>query len=295
MGQTVLIAKDPKMSMFLFDPEGNTRGVTLANLTLEGGAVGVHLRAQDVEHGPLGYTYLTHITFRDMSVAGVFINMPGTVECSFDNNLISFCNFVKCSSGLKQSRPPEDGWGFIDKLVTYRCQFLQCGVGVDFQARRSDNTNAFIECLFQGNTSAAAQLVNNTSSSFANCDFIGNSGDPVIGSNLPTFLMSCHFEGGAGAQSDLPSRSCAEGCVFEPGTAAGSVIVKKPVKNQFYNCIATMPSGALNDGLLLNNQFSSQPEWNQVAAYLAGGKLTVLAPGTPHPGPQILVTGAGAQ
>jgi len=295
MSQTVIIAKDPGMSMFVYDPQviipGVRRGVTLANLTLQGGGVGVHLRGDDIVHGPMSYTYLTHITFRNMSVAGVFVDMTGAGDYSFDNNHISFCNFVDCASGLKQATPPQARWGFIDKLVTYRCQFLRCGLGVDFPANHVDDTNAFIECLFQGNTTGAARLVNNTLSSFDNCDFIDNAGAPVVASNLLSYFISCRFEGGSGTQSYLPSQSCAEGCVFTPGTSTRAVIVKKPVRNLFYNCRAEMPTGPLNDALLLNNQFADRPDLSQVAVDVQGGKPSVLVPGTPQPGPQILVTG----
>ena len=228
-----------------------------------------------------------------MSEAGVFVDMPDGTS-SFDNNFISFCNFVQCGSGLKQRAANPGRWGFIDKLVVYRCQFLQCGMGIDFPAGRENNACSYIECLFKGNTMAAAKLVHNTTPSFANCDFIDNAGNPVVASDELVYFVSCHFQAGGGALSLLPSRSCAEGCVFEPGTSSAAVIVKDAVRNHFYNCTAGMAVGSLKDALLLNNEFAGQADLSQVGVYVSGGKPSVLAPGTSQPGPQILVTGAPA-
>ena len=300
MERTVIIAKNPNLSMFVYDAQGKTRSVTLANLTLQGGRVGVHLKGEDVGDHPLSHSFLSHITFRNMSEAGVFVDMPAEGASSFDNNLISYCNFVKCGAGLKQSKStPRQGvhiWGFIDKLVLYRCQFLQCGVGIDFPATRANNACSYIECLFKGNTEAAAKLVHNTTPSFAKCDLIDNAGDPLVASDSTAYFISCRFQAGAGAQSLLPSQSCAEGCVFESGSLTGAVIVKKPApnrfsQNHFYNCRAKMPIGHLDNGLLLNNLFANNPDLSQVASYVFGGKVSVLVPGMPQPGPQLLVTG----
>jgi hypothetical protein len=295
MDQTVIIAKDPGMSLFVYDPEGKTRTMTLANLTLEGGRVGMHVQGEGLDH-PLSSTCLTHLTFRNMSEAGFFLDMPNAAGAgSFDNNFISFCNFVNCGAGLKQDPPPTGGWGFIDKLVVYRCQFLDCGVGVDFPAARTNDLNSYVECLFKGNTGAVARLVHNTTTTFANCDFIDNAGDPVVASDDWVYFLSCRFHGGPDAKSLLPARSCAEGCVFEPDAPATStVVVKTPKQNHFYNCRVEMPLGPLKDGLLLNNQFDGQPDLSQLAVSVLDGQPSVIVPGPTQPGPQILVTGSRA-
>ena len=229
MGQTVIIAKNPGMSMFVYDAAGKTRGMTLANLDAARRAGGRPPEERGCG-GPaddVDVSVAHHVS--NMSEAGVFVDLAGEGPASFDNNCISFCNFVQCASGLKQRAPRQGGWGFIDKLVAYRCQFVQCGVGVDFPAVRSNNACAYIECLFKGNTTAAARLTQNTTTTFANCDFVDNAGDPVVSSNQQVYFLSCRFEAGAAdARSMLPSRSSAEGCVFEAGAAAaGAVVVEE--------------------------------------------------------------------
>lgn len=292
MGRTVIIAKDPAMSMFEYDPQGATRGVTLANLTLQGGRVGVHLRGEDIGDTPINNSFMSHITFRNFSEAGIFVDMAGQQKASFDNNLISFCNFVQCGAGLKQNPARTGGWGFIDKLVAYRCQFLQCGIAIDFPASRANNCCSYIDCLFKGNTESAARLKANTTTTFANCEFIENGGNPVVSSDMAVNFLSCHFTAGSAARSLLPSRSIAEGCVFEPGISKDAVVVRKPAQtNHFYNCRLEMPVGQLNDSMLLNNQFNGRAELSQIAAYVLGGKPSVVVPGISRPGPQILVTG----
>ncbi len=290
MDQTVIIAKDPNLSMFVYDPQGDTRAVSLANLTLQGGRVGVHLRGEDTS-GYINKSFLANITFRNMSEAGVYVDMLDGKDPSMDNNLISFCNFVNCGAGLKQ-RPHQNGRsGFIDKLVVYRCQFIQCGLGIDFPARRSNNACAYIECRFADNMKGAAKLDNNTTPVFANCDFTGNAGDPAVASNQTVYFMSCNFQTGANSQSLLPSKSISEGCVFESAKSPGAVLVKKASRNTFYNCRVEMPLGQLKDALFLNSKIAGQPGLSQIAAQILDGKTTVLMPGTPKPGPQLLVKG----
>ncbi|MEI8197508.1 MAG: hypothetical protein WCI73_16555, partial [Phycisphaerae bacterium] len=238
MDQTVIIAKDPNLSMFVYDAQGDTKAVSLANLTLQGGGVGVHLRSADIKTY-INKSFLSHLTFRNMAIAGVYIDLGDGNEGSFDNNLISCCNFVKCATGIKQHTPPQGDWGFIDKMVVYRCQFLQCGIGIDLPARRGNNACAFIECRFVENTSRAIGLVHNSTASCANSDFINNAGDPVIASENPVYFLSCRFQAGANARSLLPRQSVAEGCVFEseksPGNPPSAVVVKNPSRNHFYN------------------------------------------------------------
>ena len=291
MDKTVIIAKDPNMSMFVFDSQDDTHAISLANLTLQGGRAGVHLRSKEIK-GYINRSFLSHLTFRNMTEAGIYVDMPEE-EASLDNNLISFCNFVKCAAGLKQRPNKKGNGGFIDKLVVYRCQFIQCGIGIDFPARRGNNACAYIECRFEKNTEAAAKLVNNTTASFANCDFFDNCGDPVVDSNFPVYFISCCFRSNDAAKSLIPSQSIAEGCTFESGISAETMLIKKPSRNHFYNCSVKMMVRRLNDGLLLNNTFFGRPDLNQVGVQVFGGKATVLVPGASKPGPQLLVTGAG--
>lgn len=207
-----------------------------------------------------------------------------------DNNLITACNFVQCSSGLKQLPAKGGRGGFIDKLVMYRCQFIQCGIGLDLPANRSNNNCSYIECRFAENSIAAARLRHNNTPSFANCDFISNAGDPVVDSDTPVNFLSCYFMSGNKARSLLPSNSIAEGCVFNSEPAATTVIVGNPSRNQFYNCRIEMPLGTLKDALFLNNQVTGQSDLSQVAAQIVDGKVSVLVHGATSPGPQLLVT-----
>lgn len=290
MEQTVIIAKDPTLSMFVYESKGNNnRTLFLSNLTLQGGGVGLHLKGENIK-GFINKSVLSHLTFRNMSTAGIFVDLSTSTNQSMDNNLISACNFVQCGSGLKQ-HPGSGSWGFIDKLVMYRCQFIQCGIGLDLPANRSNNNCSYIECKFAENSIAVARLRHNTTPSFANCDFISNAGDPVVDSDTPVNFLSCHFMSGKTARSLLPSGSNAEGCKFSSEPNATTVIVGNPSRNQFYNCRIEMPLGTLKDALFLNNQVTGQSDLSQVASQIVDGKVSVLVPGATSPGPQLLVTG----
>ena len=302
MDQTVIIAKDPNLSMFIYDPEGNTRAVSLANLTLQGGGVGVHLRGTEVKPN-ISKAFLSHITFRNMSTAGVYVDIPGSdtaspenslpANCqSMDNNLISFCNFIQCAAGLKQRKPPQMGrYGFIDKLVVYRCQFLQCGIGIDFPATRPNNLCTYIECHFAGCTKAAARFVNNFTPTFANCDFTGCGGDPLVDSELPVNFMSCHFASNTTAKALLPPQSVAEGCSFESSPSSTTTVLGTPIRNDFYNCSVDLPLGPLKDGLFMNSRVADQQDLSQVMVQVVAGKHITLVKGAVAPCPQFLVTG----
>ena len=304
MDKTVIIAKNSGLSMFVYDPEGNTPSVSLANLTLQGGRVGVHFRCEDMKQY-INRSFLSHITFREMTEAGVYVDLPGNGapspnnnppehNQSMDNNLISFCNFVKCATGIKQARSlSHSPHGFIDKLVMYRCQFLQCGIGIDFPAMRNNNACAYIECRFAGNTTTAVRLEHNTTPAFANCDFVGNAGNPVVASDGTVNFLSCLFQDNAGAKSLLPSETISEGCVFKPGTSPEAVVVKNPAQNNFYNCRVEMPLGPLKEALFLNNQVKGRPALSQMAAQILKGVETILIPGETKPGPQFLVKEIG--
>jgi hypothetical protein len=295
MEQTVIIAKDPTLSMFVYEParEWSVTRFSLANLTLQGGGVGLHLKGEDVK-GIINRSFISHLTFRNMTTAGIYVDMPVETSSkefnSMDNNLITACNFVQCSSGLKQLPAKGGRGGFIDKLVMYRCQFIQCGIGLDLPANRSNNNCSYIECRFAENSIAAARLRHNNTPSFANCDFISNAGDPVVDSDTPVNFLSCYFMSGNKARSLLPSNSIAEGCVFNSEPAATTVIVGNPSRNQFYNCRIEMPLGTLKDALFLNNQVTGQSDLSQVAAQIVDGKVSVLVHGATSPGPQLLVT-----
>ena len=76
---------------------------------------------------------------------------------AWDNNFIDHTNFYRCKTGIKQRPDPayvrDDhiGMTFLDKNVFYQTQFVENDVAIDWQAKRANNLNAFINCLFKNN------------------------------------------------------------------------------------------------------------------------------------------------
>ena len=288
MGRTAIVAKKRDMSMFRVDGRDRPNRVTLANLTLQGGGVGLHIRSEDI--GPyISRAYVSHVQFRDMAVAGIYVDMPrGEGVQSMDNNIFSQCVFNRCASGVKQRAATRGNAGFLDKNLFYGCQFVDCGFGLELIANRCNNLNSCINCLFTRCRDGVARMRHSLTTTFANCDFVNNGGDPVIQSDRGIVLVSCRFEAGAGASSLLPSASLAEGCTFEPIGMARCTVVKAPARNHFHNCTSRFPIGRLREGMLTNNAFAADAHYSGLAVAVSSGTPTVVMRGAPQPSPQML-------
>jgi hypothetical protein len=236
--------------------------------------------------------WVSHVTFRNQGRAGIFLDQINT----WDNNFLDHVNFVDCPAGFRQLPDPNYPGGhtptmcFVDKVVFYRCRFVRCGVAIDMPARRPNNLNAWINCLFQDNREAVARLTNCTTHLFANCDLTDNGGDPCICSNRPVHFVSCRFRSRRRGRSMLPKDSSAAGCVFRRGTSSRATILSAAGRNHFYNCTSVdMPLGKMHSGLLLNSALARDAPLNHQAVSVRQGTPTVLVPGKPSPRPQLLV------
>ena len=296
MDQTVIIAKDPKMSMFRADARSKPTSVTLANLTLQGAAVGLELREKDIGTF-ISRSYISHVQFRHMSTAGIYVNMPAGLNVqSLDNNLLSYCIFYRCASGVKQTASTAAPAGFLDKNLFYGCQFIECAYGLELPARRPNNLNSCINTLFRNCGIAAVNMRNSYTTTFANCDFINNAGDPVISSGSKVIIVSSRLQAGRGAKSLLPSRSIVEGSIFEPAGANQCVVVKNGTMSHFYNCSSKLPIGRLGNGMLSNNAFFADKAYSQLVVLVNNGRPETLIPGKSEPSPQMLFgSSLGAQ
>ena len=310
-GQTVIIAKTAAIDLVtggdqINSANGYTGGKTmrynLGDITLQGGKNGLH--TDDLGSGGWADPNLANIscvTFRNMAVAGIHVERI----YAWDNNFIDNCNFVDCAAaGFKQTPDPAYAGGnkekmcFIDKVVFYGCQFVHCGIGADLAAKRQDNQNAFIECLFQSNTVSAANLVNNSATSFVNCDFQANSGNPAITQTAQDFqggqFIGCWFQAPAtGTSSLFANFTGAEGCLFDNNGNPSAVILSVLAsKNCFYNCRSyNMAVGTVKSGVYFNNFFPADPTLNREAVLANDGTLCTLMSnptGSSSPKPQLL-------
>lgn len=296
MGRTAIVALDPSISLVRVewgDPSGCgaiTAGFMLAELTLQGGESGIESSFPGMQ---INQAVLSHVTFRDMSEAGIFIS--GTY--GWDNNFFDHLNFVDCAFGVHQegiNRPADSCYGigewstmsYIDKTVFYRNQFVRCGRAVVLNPTRANNLDAFVETRFADGGTAIEMHSGNSGTMIASCVFENNNGNPVVRGPAP--LVNCSFVADRGT-SMVAAHADMEGCTFRRGTSTSATIfgdvIPGDVRFTSYVNIAhsdsDMPIGLVEEtvpigGLYLNNTMPAEETMRE--------RMTVLdyrAQGTP--------------
>lgn len=294
--RTAIIAKNPHMDLIVAAQHLDKPAPTsflLADITLQGGRNGlVHDAGGAGPGAQFNLVYLSHVTFREMSGSGILID--GIY--AWDNNFIDNVNFYRCAdAGIKQrvgskwmpgNRP---GMTYMDKNVFYRCQFVENGQGVDFEAFRANNLNAFVGCEFRGNQRNAVKLRHNNSTIFADVKFINNGGNPVIVSEKPVYFTNTYFRADRADVAFLPSHATCEGCVFEQGAVAGSTILSGSGQIHLVNSLSVDVSlGSPKSGIFINSRFPGPVTYSQFVVSLVGGHQNVVIAGESDPEPRLL-------
>jgi hypothetical protein len=235
--RTVLIAKVPTNDVLTTKLEVTTMVVsfspTLVDLTLQGGKNGLNVNQPGTQ---MTISYIDHVTFRNMSGAGIFADHAYGV----DNNMFSYVNFYACGSGYKTRTATSSTFddktldlGYTDKTVFYRSQFVACGVGVDIVGRRQNNLNLTFESSFRENTKAAFHSEPDASTIIASSEFIDNHGDPVI--ETDTTLINSYFRAGTDGLSMLGPSGTVEGTTFERGAASAATVLSTKLRGDARN------------------------------------------------------------
>lgn len=299
---TVIIAKTATIDMIVAnDPVKTQTGtqIVLADITLQGGANGIHFEAAgtSANQGRFArYTdcLISHVTFRNMANAGIFMDQI----YALDNNFFSYVHFANCDAGLKQKVDPTYSGGenptmmYMDKCVFYRSQFVGNRIALDLPGQRSCNLNAWVSCLFQNNRDGAAAMSSYLTAVFANCDFINNGGDAVVSNKYTVSHVSNRFVAGEKGMAMLGGPVSAEGCSFDAGGSTTATVLGTTCKRLFLiNCSAkNMPLGLPADanGMLVNTALGMDSALNQQVVSLLNAEPTILLPGPPTPSPQLL-------
>jgi len=266
----------------------------LANLTLQGGSVGQFFPENYVGSAFINTKY---VVFRDQKIGLHLYKMGGTDNCFFDS-----ISFVNCGTGLFQQPKPitdnVDMSGYIDKVVFYNGQYINCNIGAYTHGIRANNLNAWVNCKFNGNNTAAS-IGGSNFPIMANCDFTNNYGDSVILGNLLS-LYSCNFYNNPVTVSTTKLASIfAEGCNFLDNkqlttwqqfnntnlyivnsTVTGNVLVNDRPQNEY----------GTDNGVFLNSTLQSNPTISKMLVNMKSRVSTVIIDATPNPYPQLLVT-----
>ncbi|MCL6102782.1 MAG: hypothetical protein M1292_09875, partial [Bacteroidetes bacterium] len=316
--KTAIIAMNDKLDMVVANDKDTKflprRKIILASLTLQGGANGVHFEpvgtgTKTAEGNPIrtlnpdgtpkvdskGNPYYVHaqytacyfndVTFRDMSVAGIFMDQI----YGLDNIFVSYLNFVNCDAGWKQKVDPAyiapgvngetPTMMYMDKVLFYRCQFADNRIAMDLPGNRSCNLNAWVNCKFGNNREGVAVMTSYLTPLFANCDFINNGGTAVVSNDQPLSFVSCRFRAGSAGVAMFKGPVSAEGCSFGRDGSAGAIILSpghNNVKVFFINCISNdMPLGLTPkiSGMLVNSVMVPSDQVNQRMVLIKGGSV----------------------
>ncbi|MEI6335438.1 MAG: hypothetical protein WCS87_12825 [Methylococcaceae bacterium] len=262
--KTVIIAKSPTIDLIAganhLDAKTTTISFVLADLTLQGGLNGInHSTAGSGQGADYVLTTLSHVTIRNMANAGIVINNI----YAWDNNFIDHSNFYRCKTGIMQRPDPayvggdQIGITFLDKNVFYQTQFIENDVAIDWQAKRGNNLNAFINSLFKNNKQTL-NLNNSDSTFFANSVFESTSAQPLMLTNRLTGFINSSFVNNQSGSVPLNSNIYCNDCSFNNNMANTSVIVAPSSKNSYFiNSTLSNPSPqTLDTGLIINSNFT---------------------------------------
>ena len=288
-GKTVIVGLTDTFPLITVDT-GDFGNLTLSNLTLQGGSVGLYANRQTLLWA---YQNLNFLVFRDQ-VYGIQLHQI----YGFDNNFLDNVSFVNCGKGIFQDplipyvNNVLEGCSYIDKTLFYKSQFINCTTGVSMQGTRANNMDAWVDCKFDG----GGQAFNGGGDStiFANCDFTNYTGASVLETNS-LFIYNSNFYNNTVTGAILNSMSNDfEGCnfldninLFTPN--ADNAILCNIVNSTVTGSISVGSARSIN-ATLVNSRLLSNSTLSKLLVNVKQGTPLVVINATPNPYPQLLVT-----
>ena len=293
-GKTAIVGLTDDFPLItLAQPQQDGQNFTLSNLTLQGGKIGLY--APD-EMGLITTTNLKYLIFRNQNYG---INLHWIF--GLDNCFLDSISFVDCNIGFFQDPNPvttDLDLGYVDKVVFYNGQYLNCGTAVSMIATRADNLNAWVNCKFDGGDTAL-KLGSQNTPIVANCDFTNYTGTNVIKSNIIS-MYSCNVYGNRITQSTIASIvTNIEGCKFLDSSPMFFPTKYNPMIEYIVNSVITgnvatvIPpnqSYGLESAVYVNSTLSANSTLSKLLVNVKNGVPTVLINDEPNPYPQLLVT-----
>ncbi len=268
----------------------NLTGVnyTLAYLTLQGGSAGLEVNPIGKENVFMQMSNIPwkNLVFRDQNY-GIHLNKFYAVDNTFFANL----NFVNCNKGIFQdidyTQPGNTLYPtcmYVDKTVFYRCQFINCGIGLDMIANRANNLNAWIDCKFDGND-IALNCSQSNGLYVSNSTFTNHTGAAVIGGNAVVSFYGCDFSGN-GVSNVVSANFHAEGCNFLDTGVSLQVTNKRAY---LWNNIINSTVPAIFQGTLINNEVLNRSDLSKVMVDFVNSTPRTIIDGAADAYPQLLV------
>lgn len=300
-GKTVLIGKTDDFPLItLVESATGDNNFILRHLTLQGGSKGVY--APD-EIDQMALVNLKYVVFRNQKYGIHLYRIFGLDNCFFDN-----VSFVDCEVGFFQDPDPVYSFanaGYVDKVVFYGGQYINCDTAVSMRATRANNLNTWLNCRFNRNKMALS-LAGNNFAMAANCVFSNGQSREASGVvadydyienavvNGDASYYNCDFTNNPNAFVFNSKNTFLEGCNLLGNS--GSVFSNNEHYEDSHFIINSTVNGNLGgawgkrNGMLVNSIVTSNPELSKLLINLKENVFTVLIDQPSNPYPQLLVT-----
>jgi hypothetical protein len=238
--KTILVADGGNFDLIVganhLDHELKATWFVLADLTLQGGRNGVHDDSSGSGGGAqYSRSILSHVTFRNMSNAAIFLDSI----YGWDNNFLDNIDFINCGAAIMQ-RPnvlykggDVPGTTYMDKNVCYRCRFEHNGIALDMPGKRGNGLNAFIDSQFINNGKVMRAMYP-LANFFANSIFVDNQGNPAFENNKSLGFAHSDFTQTI-AGSIFQRYTLCDGCGFDIRNPGASIIGEMNKQNNELN------------------------------------------------------------
>lgn len=296
-GKTVICGLTDDFPLISITATGNGSW-HINNLTFQGGNTGIYVEKTNIENaGQIRFMNMKHVTFKDTNYGIHLYRIMGMDNCFFNN-----VAFVNCTKGFFQDPlKPYVAYhtsSYIDKVVFYKNQFINCDTAISMIATRTDNLNAWVDCKFDGGE-IAFDLSQQSAPIIANCDFTNYNGVNLIKSNKIS-IYSSNFSGNTMSSSMINSPlSTIEGCNFLDASPMFSPVMSNTINNHIFNSVitgnvvVTIPLNqgyGLSSAIYSNSTLLANPTLSKLLVHVKDGVSTVIINSTPTPYPQFLVT-----
>ena len=270
----------------------------VAELSLENGRNGIMFytdkQGTGIEDTTLlsSSNFIRYVELYNMSNAGIYLNSTNYYQMGFDNNFIEYVDFFRCKSGIKK-RVPRKSYSWLDKVVFYRNRYIENEIAVDLSTWRSDNLNAWIECLFKDNTVKDMSMYE-AKPVIALCKFKSPYADTVIfNGRFSTSVIQCEINSGKTGATIFSHGSLVEGSTITANNAEFSTYKDPDVPFMLFNSTLTGVSSVNNvkNGIFYNSTFNSNDTLSKKLIQFTDGVSTVIINNASDPAPSVLIDG----
>lgn len=219
--KTVLIAKNDSINIF----EMESINFSFVDFTVQGGSVGFNFSLAGMQTTDF---YMSHITIRDMKVAGIYLNKT----YAWDNAYLEYVDFYKNKVGIKifgenlVANSESITNAYMDKIFFYRNQYVSNQKALEFDPKRQSNMNVWFESSFRDNTVAGLDCTGwNATYFFISSVFSNNAGNPSLNGGTSAYFVNSKIVAGP-ALSIFPQNMTCEGCDISRGSGSIATVFK---------------------------------------------------------------------